>query len=64
MWHTKFREIYSQCITTLAGYTVIKNEDIMKDLKIELDYMQQYQENWKSHRDRIDMERFLKAILK
>jgi len=43
-----------------------RNEDIIMELKIEsiLDYIKYYQENWRSHVNRMDAGRFPKAILR
>jgi hypothetical protein len=43
-----------------------RNEDILTELKIEpmIDYIKHYQESWRSHVNRMNAERFLKAILR
>jgi hypothetical protein len=52
-----------------AGYTKWnhkRNEDILLELKIQpmIDYIKHYQESWRSHDNRINAERFPKAIFR
>jgi len=57
-----------KCMRRTAGCTKWdhKNEDSVMEHKIEsiTGYIKYYQENWRSHVNRTDAGRFLKAILR